>query len=490
MHSWVPELFCEGARIDVFAQERPEETARAVLGRSLACVLLTRLHRFFALTFQQIPGNSQASRVGGRKEAEVADPDEALGRDVLQEAPQELVGSEGRCAGTGPDRDVAIVDEEEALVGEADTMCIAAEVAVELGDAWEGSLGVDNPVLSVEVALEIGEALVVGQLGDAFGSEVELPLGASPDERSDEGAAERSREDANRKQVALAPAVRDPALGVLAEPTGCHDQVDVRVVVKALGPSVKDGRDPNLSAEVAGVFGETLDRPRGGSEQDPIDLAQVGASDGPQLGGQGEHEVRIRDGQGAVDLLGDPLLLALALALRAGSVAARVVGGPGVVAGVAAVEMAAKSSRPAVDHGPHRPALLLSHEATGAVVSGMVAQDLGNLEARPNTRQRSHTHSAAEGLVQGELAAAPTATQGSRAWIRRIHAASGRRVSTLWRAGGCADSYAGVARVDPQDPRGKRPSGFDTLASWRLRRQLRRGCARGGYGVGTQRQGL
>ena len=57
-----------------------------------------------------------------------------------------------------------------------------------------------------------------------------------------------------------------------------------------------------------------------------------------------------------------------------------------------------------------------------------------------------------------------------------VFLAAAKRLSSR-RAVGSADSYAGAARVDPQDPRG-RPSGFDSLASCRLRRQLRRGRAR------------
>ena len=61
-----------------------------------------------------------------------------------------------------------------------------------------------------------------------------------------------------------------------------------------------------------------------------------------------------------------------------------------------------------------------------------------------------------------------------------VFLAAAKRLSSR-RAVGSADSYAGAARVDPQDPRG-RPSGFDSLASCRLRRQLRRGRARGSAG--------
>ena len=82
----------------------------------------------------------------------MADLDEALRQDVQQEPTQELVWRE--CDGVGAasaEGDAASIEGEQAMVGEADAMSVATEVAENLLRAAEGWFGVDDPAFSVEL---------------------------------------------------------------------------------------------------------------------------------------------------------------------------------------------------------------------------------------------------------------------------------------------------------------------------------------------------
>src|SRR5712692_365626 len=68
----------------------------------------------------------RAGDVGGCEQAEVTDLDEAGGQDVQQEAADELVGGKGgTLAVLGSEGDAAILEGNEALVGDADAVGVA-----------------------------------------------------------------------------------------------------------------------------------------------------------------------------------------------------------------------------------------------------------------------------------------------------------------------------------------------------------------------------
>jgi hypothetical protein len=89
----------------------------------------------------------------------VSDAHESGGEEVEQEAPQELGGVEGQvldlvAMGTIPpaERDVAVVDGIEAVVGDGDAVGVATEVAEDLVGAGERRLAVDHPLLARRLA--------------------------------------------------------------------------------------------------------------------------------------------------------------------------------------------------------------------------------------------------------------------------------------------------------------------------------------------------
>src|SRR5262249_25259568 len=70
-----------------------------------------------------------STELGGSVQAVVADLVEAVGQDVLHEAPEELDGGEGLgVLAPGPEDDTLAGDVEQAAVGDADAMGVAAEV--------------------------------------------------------------------------------------------------------------------------------------------------------------------------------------------------------------------------------------------------------------------------------------------------------------------------------------------------------------------------
>jgi hypothetical protein len=135
----------------------------------------------------------RAGDVEGCEQAEVTDLDEASGQEVQQEAADELVGGQrGTRAVLGGEGDAAIVEGNEALVGDADAVGVATEVPEDLTRAPEGGLAVDDPGLAVEVVLEPSEGDGIGEVGAGSG-ELELPALAGAGERGEELAAEQAR---------------------------------------------------------------------------------------------------------------------------------------------------------------------------------------------------------------------------------------------------------------------------------------------------------
>ncbi len=103
--------------------------------------------------------------VGRGHESIVANLLESSGQDVQHKAADELLGRErhglaiARGEGDGLLRDV-----EDSVVGQCDSMGIAAQVGEDLLRTGEGTLGVDDEVLGVELRQQAIEATVLGQI--------------------------------------------------------------------------------------------------------------------------------------------------------------------------------------------------------------------------------------------------------------------------------------------------------------------------------------
>jgi hypothetical protein len=89
------------------------------------------------------------------QEAEVAEADKAAGQDVEQEAAKELDGVKGEgffdtavAVILPAEADAAVLDFQQAVVGDGDAVGVATEILDDLCRAAEGGLGIDNPALS------------------------------------------------------------------------------------------------------------------------------------------------------------------------------------------------------------------------------------------------------------------------------------------------------------------------------------------------------
>jgi hypothetical protein len=134
------------------------------------------------------------------EEAEVADADEAAWQQVEEEAAQELVDGQAHDAlpvavgGVSPaEADVAVGEGDQSAVGDADAMGIGAEITQRVLGSAEGTLGVDDPVVTEQKSEPGGEVAWLGKW-----CEVAMELERAFTERglqaSDELAAEDTSE--------------------------------------------------------------------------------------------------------------------------------------------------------------------------------------------------------------------------------------------------------------------------------------------------------
>jgi hypothetical protein len=141
---WQHSSAAAGADIDVVAGE----IAEAILPTARRF----RIRRWWRgeqiATERQLGG---AMAVG--EEADVADPVEAIGHGVLQEATNEFVGRERHDLGFAVlpivlpgEADLAVVEPDQATVGDGDAVSVAAEISEHLLGPGERRLGVDDPV--------------------------------------------------------------------------------------------------------------------------------------------------------------------------------------------------------------------------------------------------------------------------------------------------------------------------------------------------------
>jgi hypothetical protein len=121
---------------------------------------------------------------------------------------------------------------------------------------------------------------------------------------------------------------------------------------------MEDGQEPDLGSEVAGVGRDLQQGPGGCLEEEAIDDPGVLKCQRGQELRQGEHDVKVGDGQ-QMRLLGlEPLGRLAALALGTVPVPAGVVGDLLCAAVVTCLDMASQGTGPALGHGPQDTGLV------------------------------------------------------------------------------------------------------------------------------------
>jgi hypothetical protein len=116
-------------------------------------------------------GESVAAVAVG-EEAEVADLGKAVGKNVQEEAADELPGVESHGSGAVVffavpplEGHLCILKRQQAVVGNGDAVGIAAEVIEDLGGSPEGRFGIDDPLMLSISAQEPGKGLGISQGG-------------------------------------------------------------------------------------------------------------------------------------------------------------------------------------------------------------------------------------------------------------------------------------------------------------------------------------
>ena len=137
----------------------------------LACRLVSRRSgRGFGS--QELPTARDARSAGAVGEQPVvADADEAFGKDVEEEATEELVDGDvedldSMTVGVVPvaECDAVILHPQDPAVRERNAMRVAAEVAEHALGSREGGLGVDDPVVLAKRVKENGQPVVGPEL--------------------------------------------------------------------------------------------------------------------------------------------------------------------------------------------------------------------------------------------------------------------------------------------------------------------------------------
>ena len=144
------------------------------------------------------------------EEAEVADADEASRKQMKQETAQELIDRQAHDAllvamsGVSPaEADLAVGEGDQPAVGDADAMGVSAEIAQGMFRPAEGTLGVDDPVMTEKDSEPGGEAAWLGERCEVA-VELELAVTERSLEASDELAAEDTPKHLDREEEGAA----------------------------------------------------------------------------------------------------------------------------------------------------------------------------------------------------------------------------------------------------------------------------------------------
>ena len=209
------------------------------------------------------------------EEAEVADADEAWREQMQQEAAQELVDRQAHDAllvavrGVSPaEADLAVGEGNQPAVGDADAMGVSAEIAQGVLRAAEGSLGIDDPVVTEQDSEPGGEAAWLGERCE-LAVELELALVERRLETGDELATEDTSEHLDWKEEGSSG--RDPDPVIRGQTSSGDDAVNMGMMLQSLIPGVEHAEEADLRTQVPRVASDFEQCGGTGAEQQTID---------------------------------------------------------------------------------------------------------------------------------------------------------------------------------------------------------------------------
>ena len=194
------------------------------------------------------------------QKGEMADAHEAGGKDVEQEAAQELLDRQGHqtlliaVRGVSPaEGDLVALEGDQAVIGDRHAVGIAAEITENMFGAPEGRLAVDHPVLTEEGTEERSEHF-------CFCQKLEVPVEAQlavvegPLESGDKLAAEDSTQHLDGQKEAIARG--DPAPVIGGETASRNHTMQMGMVLEFLTPGMEHAEEADFGAERAGIAGD------------------------------------------------------------------------------------------------------------------------------------------------------------------------------------------------------------------------------------------
>ena len=250
-------LLTEGTALDVDPGDAQHEVAHRLRGPGR--------QRSWRQERTALSEGRAASPIG--EHAEVADADEAVWHDMEEEATEEFVAIEVHdldAVAVGvvapAEADTAIGDGDEPLVGDGDTVRVAAEIGEYMFGAGEGRLAVDDPGVLAQLGEPRGPRRRLRESREAA-REVQLAAIEGALQASEKPAAEDFGEGADREEEAGPRG--NPTRALRRERAPGDDAVDVDVLSEGLPPGVEHSGDTEVTAEMARISTEARQRGRG-----------------------------------------------------------------------------------------------------------------------------------------------------------------------------------------------------------------------------------
>jgi len=214
------------------------------------------------------------------EKSDVADPVETVRHSVLQEAADECVGRERHDFGFAVlaivlpgETDLAIVEPNQAAVGDGDAVRVAGKISEHLLGPGERRLGEDDPVDLGQRFEPASKGSGIGQCRERPGT-AEFVVGEGGVQLLEEAVSEMAGQHAHGQEEPRFAA--NPARLVGRDPAAGDDAVKMGVQVQRLSPGVQHRDRADLGAEVASVGGNAAQRLCRGAKQNGVDCRLVG----------------------------------------------------------------------------------------------------------------------------------------------------------------------------------------------------------------------
>src|SRR4029077_2427085 len=188
-------------------------------------------------------GGCARSRLAKRGARIGAELDCVHGHDALLAAVSIILIAEGNALP---------VEGQQAVIGNGDAMGVAAQVAEHLGGSAEGRLGIDDPLLVLQLLHQSRKQFLVLE-GGCGTAAVQRSVAVEALQSAQELVAKDAAKHRNGQQEARMR--MDPALVIWGESAAGDDTVDMRMEQDVRTPAMQDGKEADLRAEAFGIGG-------------------------------------------------------------------------------------------------------------------------------------------------------------------------------------------------------------------------------------------